>query len=160
MIRTVSVKIITNNGAWGTNDRDLGQMHLHILFYPEKDWELEIRVLVVWREPLKWLGHEHVPRPILCSQNRESKDNQTLRDYVAKKKVKRNSAFLASPKSAPSRFPPHWRSHSHIFPPFLPPLNHKDLISASYWQKKNGLLKLSRRLDLGKTEKANKTIRM
>lgn len=58
-----------------------------------------------------------------------------------KKKKKGNSAFLASPKSASFQVPTQWRSHSHIFPPFLVPLNHRDLILVSYLQKENDPLK-------------------
>lgn len=124
VIRTVSAKIITINAVRGTSDRDLEQMHPHILFDPEKDWELEVRVLVVCRELLKWLGHERVPRPIPCSQDRESKDSQTLRDYVAKKKNKMELRLFGFPEECEECSPPgshHTGEVIHIFShPFWP----------------------------------------
>lgn len=141
-------KTQNSTGTWGTSERDLEWMHPHILSDLEKDWALAIEVFVVSRELLKLLGHESVPRRIPRSQNGESKDNWVSEAILPrnKKKKRGNSAFLASPKRVSLQVPTHWRSHSHIFPPFLVPLNHKELILVSYLQNENGLLKSGQRL--------------
>lgn len=141
-------KTQNSTGTWGSSERDLEWMHPHILSDLEKDWALAIEVFVVSRQLLKLLGHESVPRRIPRSQNGESKDNWVSEAILPrnKKKKRGNSAFLASPKRVSLQVPTHWRSHSHIFPPFLVPLNHKELILVSYLQNENGLLKSGQRL--------------
>lgn len=116
----------------------------HFLGLEKLDCTLEIGLFVVRGEILKSPGHESVLRLIPSDQNAESKDNQSLMKCLAKKKNGTLPSWLPK-RGFPSRFPLEWRSHSHIFPPFLVSLDHGGFILASYLQRENGPLKLGQR---------------
>lgn len=115
MIRPLSVKVITNIGAWGTVKENLRWMQTHTVLHLKKlDCTLETGVFVVRGEILKSLGHESLLRLIPSYQNAVSKDTQSLIKCLAKKRW--NFAFLASKKRVSIQVPTGMKKSFTYFP--------------------------------------------